>query len=143
MKKLVLFAVCVCVLACGAVASAGYFTRPLPPNHHIHDCPDNHACGYPHLPVGFFPAILGESRAVYLLDPAECNDATDKALLPPNDQPRRRETTSRCGRAFATRQRCSSICARLTHGIQRRTDGRGRSRRSASATASLTPHTGS
>jgi hypothetical protein len=85
MKKLIVFTVCVCVLACGAVASAGYFTKALPPNHHIHDCPDNHACGYPHLPVGFFPAILGESRAVYLLDPAECNDATDKALLPPND----------------------------------------------------------
>jgi hypothetical protein len=85
MKKLVLSAVCAGLLAFAAVASAGYFTEPLPPNHHIHDCPDNHACGYPHLPVGFFPAILGESRTAYVLDPAECNDATDKALLPPND----------------------------------------------------------
>jgi hypothetical protein len=85
MKKLVLSAVCAGLLAFAAVASAGYFTEPLPPNHHIHDCPDNHACGYPHLPVGFFPAILSESRTAYVLDPAECNDATDKALLPPND----------------------------------------------------------
>ena len=72
-------------LAFAAVAWAGYFNGPLPPNHHIHDCPDNHPCGYPHLPVGFFPTILGESRVDYLNDPAECNDATDKALLPPND----------------------------------------------------------
>jgi hypothetical protein len=28
--------------------------------------------------------ILGESRTAYLQDPAECNDATDKSLLPPN-----------------------------------------------------------
>ena len=72
-------------LAFAAVAWAGYFNGPLPPNHHIHDCPDNNPCGYPHLPVGFFPTILGESRVDYLNDPAECNDATDKALLPPND----------------------------------------------------------
>jgi hypothetical protein len=37
------------------------------------------------LPVGFFPTILGESREAYRQDPAECNDATDKSLLPPND----------------------------------------------------------
>jgi hypothetical protein len=79
------------VLLCGAgtlafatVAWAGYFNSPLPPNHHIHDCTAA-PCVYPHLPVGFFPTILGESRADYLTDPAECNDATDKALLPPND----------------------------------------------------------
>ena len=40
---------------------------------------------YPHLAVGFFPTILGESRDAYMQDPAECNDATDKALLPPNN----------------------------------------------------------
>lgn len=67
-----------------AVASGGYFAGPLPPNHHIHDCTAA-PCVYPHLAVGFFPTILGESRADYLNDPAECNDATDKALLPPND----------------------------------------------------------
>src|SRR5262249_39746198 len=71
-------------LVFAAVAWAGYFTQPLPPNHHIHDCPDLNPCGYPHLAVGFFPRILGESRAAYLQDPAQCNDATDKSLLPPN-----------------------------------------------------------
>jgi len=85
MKKLVLFTVSAGLLAFAAVASAGYFTQPLPPNHHIHDCPDNNPCGYPHLAVGFFPTILGEPRVAYLRDPAECNDATDKALLPPNE----------------------------------------------------------
>ncbi len=71
-------------LAFAAVASAGYFNGPLPPNHHIHDCTAA-PCAYPHLGVGFFPTILGESRADYLNDPAECNDATDKSLLPPNE----------------------------------------------------------
>ena len=85
MKRLFALAVSASLLAFAAVAWAGYFNSPLPPNHHVHDCPDNHACGYPHLPVGFFPAILGESRTDYLENPAECNDATDKALLPPND----------------------------------------------------------
>ena len=79
------------VLLCGAgalafatVAWAGYFNGPLPPNHHIHDCTAA-PCVYPHLAVGFFPTILGESRADYLQDPAVCNDATDKSLLPPNE----------------------------------------------------------
>ena len=73
-------------LTFAAVASAGYFNGPLPPNHHIHDCTlPASQCAYPHLAVGFFPTILSESRADYLNDPAECNDATDKALLPPND----------------------------------------------------------
>jgi hypothetical protein len=85
MKKLIVLTFSAALLAFPAAASASYFTQELPPNHHIHDCPDNHACGYPHLPVGFFPSILGESRTAYLQDPAECNDATDKALLPPND----------------------------------------------------------
>lgn len=34
-------------------------------------------------PTSFFPAILGQTLAVYLLDPAHCTDATDKALLGP------------------------------------------------------------
>ena len=85
MKKLIVLAFSAVSLAIAAAASGGYFTEHLPPNHHIHDCPDSSPCGYPHLPVGFFPAILGESRADYLNDPAECNDATDKALLPPNE----------------------------------------------------------
>jgi hypothetical protein len=73
-----------CALAFAAVAWGGYFNGPLPPNHHIHDCTAA-PCVYPHLGVGFFPTILGESRTDYLNDPAECNDATDKTLLPPND----------------------------------------------------------
>jgi hypothetical protein len=84
MKKLIVLTFSAALLAFAAVASAGYFAASLPPNHHIHDCTAA-PCVYPHLPVGFFPTILGESRADYLNDPAECNDATDKALLPPND----------------------------------------------------------
>ena len=36
---------------------------------------------------GFFPKILGEPLAAYLQDPAECNDATDKSLLPGDPKP--------------------------------------------------------
>ena len=43
-------------------------------NWHVHDGVE--------APVGFFPRILGQTRAEYLLDPAACPDATDKALLP-------------------------------------------------------------
>jgi hypothetical protein len=50
----------------------------------VHDCVSS-PCTYPHLGVGFFPTILHEARDDYLKDPAECNDATDKSLLPPND----------------------------------------------------------
>jgi hypothetical protein len=85
MKKVFAIVCAAAALVFAAVSWAGYFNGTLPPNHHIHDCPDNNPCGYPHLAVGFFPTILGESRAAYLQDPAECNDATDKTLLPPND----------------------------------------------------------
>jgi hypothetical protein len=63
-----------------------YFDPSSPPaNHHVHDCTlPASQCVYPHLGVGFFPTILGESLTAYLQDPAECNDATDKTLLPPN-----------------------------------------------------------
>jgi hypothetical protein len=84
MKKFFVLVFGVALLAFAAAASGGYFTQPLPPNHHIHDCAAA-PCVYPHLAVGFFPTILGESRADYLNDPAECNDATDKTLLPPNE----------------------------------------------------------
>ena len=84
MKKLIVLTFSAALLAFAAVASAGYFAASLPPNHHIHDCTAA-PCVYPHLPIGFFPTILGESRDTYLQDPAECNDATDKTLLPPND----------------------------------------------------------
>jgi hypothetical protein len=86
MKKLIVLTFSAALLAFAAAASAGYFAGSLPPNHHIHDCTLPAAqCAYPHLPVGFFPTIVGESRDDYLNDPAECNDATDKALLPPNE----------------------------------------------------------
>ena len=57
-------------LAFAAVAWAGSFNGPLPPNHHIHDCTAAQ-CTYPHLGVGFFPTILtdGDVQA-YLQDPA-------------------------------------------------------------------------
>lgn len=84
MRKLLVLLCGAGTLAFATVAWAGYFNGPLPPNHHIHDCTAA-PCVYPHLPVGFFPTILREAPADYLLDPAECNDATDKALLPPNE----------------------------------------------------------
>src|SRR5438105_6004509 len=85
MKTMLASAAVAILLVLAAAASAGYFNGPLPPNHHIHDCTlPSSQCVYPHLAVGFFPTILGESRASYLQDPAECNDATDKTLLPPN-----------------------------------------------------------
>jgi hypothetical protein len=84
MKTLIASAAVATLLAFGAAASAGYFNGPLPPNHHIHDCTAA-PCVYPHLGVGFFPRILtGGDVNAYLKDPAECNDATDKSLLPPN-----------------------------------------------------------
>jgi hypothetical protein len=85
-KKMLALGCGVGALAFAAVAAAGYFNGPLPPNHHIHDCTlPASQCAYPHLGVGFFPRILnGGDLNAYLQDPAECNDATDKALLPPN-----------------------------------------------------------
>jgi hypothetical protein len=83
MKTLLASAAVATLLVFAAVASAQFTSDTLPANHHIHDCTAA-PCGYPHLAVGFFPQILGESRADYLQDPAVCNDATDKALLPPN-----------------------------------------------------------
>jgi hypothetical protein len=85
MKTLLASTAIAAVLVFAAVASAGYFNGPVPANHHIHDCTAT-PCVYPHLAVGFFPTILSESRADYLNDPAECNDATDKSLLPPLDE---------------------------------------------------------
>jgi hypothetical protein len=85
MKRFTVLMFYAVLLGLAAAASAGSFAGSPPPNHHIHDCPDKNPCGYPHLAVGFFPTILGESREAYVDDPAECNDATDKALLPPNE----------------------------------------------------------
>ena len=84
MKTLLASAAVAASLVFAAAAWAGYFKGPVPANHHIHDCTAA-PCVYPHLAVGFFPTILGKSLADYLTNPAECNDATDKALLPPLD----------------------------------------------------------
>jgi hypothetical protein len=85
MKKLLASAAIATLLVFAGVASAQFTSNTLPANHHIHDCTAA-PCTYPHLAVGFFPLILGESPAAYLQDPAVCNDATDKALLPPLDE---------------------------------------------------------
>ena len=53
----------------------------LPPTWHVHDG-KGATLGPQHKGIGFFPAILGLSVSDYLLDPAECPNATDKAFLP-------------------------------------------------------------
>jgi hypothetical protein len=84
-RRLILALALSAAFTLAGVASAEFTAATLPPNHHIHDCVATPLapCAYPHLAVGFFPSILGESLATYLQDPAVCNDATDKALLPP------------------------------------------------------------
>jgi hypothetical protein len=86
MRKLLVLLCGAGILAFATVAWAGHFNGPLPPNHHIHDCTSQPptSCVYPHLAVGFFPRIINnEPLSTYLQDPAVCNDATDKTLLPP------------------------------------------------------------
>ena len=70
------------VVAALATFSAGALAGPseLPPNWHVHD--GQTSLGPQHKGVGFFPTILGISKAEYLLDPARCPNATDKAFLP-------------------------------------------------------------
>lgn len=65
-------------LAAGVVAAAD--APSVPPNWHIHD--GQLGLGTQHKGIGFFPAILGLSPADYVLDPARCPNATDKAFLP-------------------------------------------------------------
>jgi len=66
----------------GASALAG--AGDLPPNWHVHDG-QGATLGPQHKGIGFFPAILGIATAVYLRDPAQCPNATDKAFLPSAD----------------------------------------------------------
>ena len=56
----------------------------LPPTWHIHDG-KGATLGPQHKGIGFFPTILGLSVSDYLLDPARCPNATDKAFLPSAD----------------------------------------------------------
>jgi hypothetical protein len=65
-----------------ATAAAG--ASELPPNWHVHDG-QGATLGSQHKGIGFFPAILGLTTSVYLQDPAQCPNATDKAFLPSAD----------------------------------------------------------
>jgi hypothetical protein len=64
----------------GAMALANSSASTLPPEWHIHD--GQTGLGSQHKGIGFFPTILGISSGTYLLDPASCPNATDKAFLP-------------------------------------------------------------
>lgn len=105
MKTLLMVAALATVLVFAAVASAEFTSNTLPANHHIHDCtlqPPS-ACQYPHLAVGFFRQILNnEPLEPYLQDPAVCNDATDKALLPPLDEKPESNQPLRAGVCFTS-----------------------------------------
>ena len=70
------------VFAGSAMAAAN--ASELPPNWHVHDGLGA-TLGSQHKGVGFFPAILGLTTPVYLQDPAQCPNATDKAFLPSAD----------------------------------------------------------
>lgn len=70
------------VFAGAAIAAAD--ASELPPSWHVHDG-QGATLGTQHKGVGFFPAILGVTTAVYLQDPAQCPNATDKAFLPSAD----------------------------------------------------------
>jgi hypothetical protein len=77
MKRVIVLASVVSALVF-APASFAYFTQDtLPPTWHIHNGGSCSQCAA----LGFLPTVLGESVADYMLDPAECPDATDKALL--------------------------------------------------------------
>lgn len=67
--------------AFGGSALAASDASDLPPTWHVHDG-QGATLGPQHKGIGFFPTILGISTATYLLDPARCPDATDKAFLP-------------------------------------------------------------
>ena len=66
--------------AFGGSALAASDASDLPPSWHVHD--GQPALGSQHKGIGFFPTVLGLSVSDYLLDPAECPNATDKAFLP-------------------------------------------------------------
>jgi hypothetical protein len=70
------------LISSGTVVLADSSASVLPPEWHIHD--GQTALGPQHKGIGFFPAVLGISNATYLLDPARCPNATDKAFLPSN-----------------------------------------------------------
>jgi hypothetical protein len=66
-------------------ATADSSSSDLPPTWHVHDCglaESTSACGGQHKVAGFFPAVLEQSNAEYVADPARCPDATVTAFLP-------------------------------------------------------------
>lgn len=70
-------------LAAAGVTIAGDASE-LPPTWHVHDG-KGATLGAQHKATGFFPSILGITLTDYLLDPARCPNATDKAFLPSAD----------------------------------------------------------
>ena len=81
-RRLVLAAAVVGVMTSFAGAAlATSDASDLPPTWHVHDGQGG-TLGPQHKGIGFFPAILGLSVSDYLLDPAQCPNATDKAFLP-------------------------------------------------------------
>ena len=101
MKRMLGIACIVGLLGFAAAAAAQFTSDTLPANHHIHDCTAA-TCTHPHLAAGFFPRILGEPLAAYLQDPAVCNDATDKALLPSLDEKPKPNQPLRAGVCFTS-----------------------------------------
>lgn len=77
----ILAAATLLMTAFGATAMAADEASVLPPTWHIHDG-QGATLGPQHKGIGFFPTILGITTAEYLLDPARCPNATDKAFLP-------------------------------------------------------------
>lgn len=77
MKNFAVLAPVVGALALASGAAAYFAPSALPPTWHIHNGGTCSQCAG----TAFFPTILGETTATYLLDPAECPDATDKAFL--------------------------------------------------------------
>ncbi len=87
MKNIALLVSSASVLALAPGAAADFAPDALPPTWHVHDCTSS-SCTFPHAAVSFFPKILTDGNvAAYLTDPAECPDATDKALLGGGEPP--------------------------------------------------------
>jgi len=85
LKRLVAVVVGAAVLSLAATSiTAAEDASYLPSTWHIHDG-KGATLGPQHKGIGFFPTILGISTADYLLDPARCPNATDKAFLPSVD----------------------------------------------------------
>jgi hypothetical protein len=84
MRNVIRVASTLCAGICAGVSigigASAETASTLPPNWHVHD--GQTSLGPQHKGVGFFPTILGETKAQYVLDPARCPNATDKAFLP-------------------------------------------------------------